>query len=269
MTRRLSLRAQLAAIPPRRLILFLDYDGTLSPIVRHPEEARLKASVRRILSQLAHLVPVVIVSGRTLHDLRRRVGVPGIRYLAHHGLLYKEPGAAERWFGRRPTRREVQDWAGALRSATKGFTGAVIEDKGVTVALHDRLVRPADRPGLRRRALRALSPWRTRGHVVLLRGKRVLEVRLAGSWNKGTAVARLRKEKWARGRAPVYFGDDRTDFDAFRAVRGRGLSVRVGGRRRVAGEDAWVPAPSKLESLLHWLAAQLERDGTVGRRPMG
>ena len=260
MKRSPSLRAKLTAIPPRRLIVLLDYDGTLTPIVQRPGNARLTASVRQTLSQLAHSVPVVIVSGRTLHDLRRRVGVPGIRYLAHHGLLYKEPGAARRWLGPRPTRREVREWAGALKSATEGITGALIEDKGVTVALHDRLVRPADRAGLRRRALRALSPWRAGGQVMLLRGKRVLEVRLAGSWDKGTAVARLLKEKWARGRAPVYFGDDQTDFDAFRVMRGRGLSVRIGGRRHVAGEDAWVSDPPKLECLLRWLAAQLERD---------
>jgi trehalose 6-phosphate phosphatase len=241
-------------------MLLLDYDGTLTPIVQRPGKARLTASVRQALNQLTHSVPVVIVSGRTLHDLRRRVGVPGIRYLAHHGLLYKEPGASGRWLGPRPTRRQVREWAGVLKSATEGITGALIEDKGVTVALHDRLVRPADRAGLRRRAVRALSPWRAGGQVMLMRGKRVLEVSLASSWNKGTAVARLLKEKWARGRAPVYFGDDRTDFDAFRVMRGRGLSVRVGGQRRVAGEDAWVPDPPKLEALLHWLAAQLERD---------
>lgn len=254
MKRRPSLRAKLTAIPPRRLIVFLDYDGTLTPIVRRPEEARLKASVRRTLSQLTHSVPVVIVSGRGLHDLRRRVRVPGARYLANHGLLYKEPGSALRWLGRRPPRGEVRKWTRALERATKGIKGALIEDKGATVALHDRLVRPADRPRLRRLALRALAPWLSSKKMMVLCGKRVLEARPAGTWNKGTAVARLLRQPWARRCVPVYFGDDRTDFDAFRVVRNRGLAVRVGGRRGIAGENTWISGPDRLESLLHWLA---------------
>ena len=258
MRRRRPLRARLATIPPNHLVIFLDYDGTVAPIVQRPEDARLKASVRRTLSQVARFVPVVIVSGRALHDLRRRVGVPGIRYVAHHGLLYKEPGSAPRWLGQRPLRREVREWASALGRATEGITGALVEDKGVTVALHDRLVRPADRPRLRRRALRALAPWLAREKVALVSGKRVLEARPVGAWNKGTAVARLLREPWAQRRIPVYFGDDRTDFDAFRAVRNQGLAVRVGGRRGVSGEDAWVSGPKAMESLLHWLAAKIE-----------
>lgn len=263
MRRRSSLRARLTAIPPHRLIVFLDYDGTLTPIVQRPEEARLKASVRRTLSQLAHTVPVVIVSGRALHDLRRRVGVPGIRYVAHHGLLYKEPGSAMRWLGQRPLRRNVREWTRALERAAEGISGALVEDKGVTVALHDRLVRPADRPSLRRLALRALAPWLAKRKVALMSGKRVLEAMPVGAWNKGTAVARLLRQPWARGRVPVYFGDDRTDFDAFRAVRSHGLAVRVGGRRGNAGEDAWMSDPDRLESLLRWLLVRisnLERD---------
>jgi trehalose 6-phosphate phosphatase len=87
----------------------------------------------------------------------------------------------------------------------------------------------------------------------------VLEVRPAGSWHKGTAVAKLLRARWAAGRVPVYFGDDRTDFDAFRALRGRGISVRVGGRRGAAGEDAWLPDPSAVASCLRWLDLEIER----------
>ncbi len=259
MKRKPSLRARLTAIPPHRLMVLLDYDGTLTPIVRRPEEARLKASVRQTLSRLARSVPVVIVSGRALSDLQKRVGLPSVRYLAYHGLLYKEPGTAMHWMGQRPRRQEVREWVRALKGATEGIAGALIEDKGLTVALHDRLVRPADRARLRRRALRALAPWLANKKVALVDGKRVLEARLTGAWNKGTAVAELLRRPWARRLVPVYFGDDRTDFDAFRVVRNRGLAVRVGGRRGLAGENAWVSDPSRLDSLLDWLSARVAR----------
>lgn len=258
MRRRQSLRSLLTAIPPRRIVVFLDYDGTLTPIARRPTEARLEASMRRTLRKLARLVPVVIISGRALSDLQQRVRIPGIRYVAHHGLMHKEPGSAVRWLGPRTSRKEVRAWAKALKSAAKGIVGALVEDKGLSIALHHRLVRPTDRPRLYRRVLRAVAPWLVRKKAALMRGKRVFEVRPVGAWNKGTAVAALLRQPWAFRRVPVYFGDDRTDFDAFSMVRGRGLVVRVGGRRGVAGEDAWVSHPKMLQSVLEWLATKLK-----------
>jgi trehalose-phosphatase len=258
--RRPSLRARLAALPLHRLLLFLDYDGTLTPIVRRPCDARLHASVRHVLRRLARSIPVVIVSGRALSDLRRRVGLPELRYVACHGLLYQEDGSTARWLGRPALRKTVRSWIRALAAAAAEVPGALIEDKKHSVALHDRAVSPARRRRLRRRARQALAPWLRSGAAVLLRGKRVLEARPPGPWNKGTAVARLLKEPWARGRVPVYFGDDRTDFPAFRVVRGRGLAVRVGGRRDAAGEGAWVPGPATVLSLLRRLAERSTRE---------
>lgn len=254
-----SLRARLAAVGPARCVLFADLDGTLTPIVRRPHEARMSEPVRRLLRRLACRIPVVIVSGRALVDVRRIVGVPTLRYVASHGLVYQKSRSRARWLGRPAPRSTVLGWIRALKQAAEGIKGTLVEDKGLTVALHDRLVSPGDRARLHRRVRRALDPLQRDGMASLVRGKRVLEVRPAGSWNKGTAVAKLLRERWAAGRVPVYFGDDRTDFDAFRVLRGRGLSVRVGGRRGVAGEDAWLPGPSAVASCLRWLDLEIER----------
>jgi len=152
----------------------------------------------------------------------------------------------------------VRRWVAALESAAKSTTGALIEDKGMSVALHDRLVRPTERALLRRRALRVLDPWLATEGITLLRGKCVLEVMPSGGGNKGDAVATLLQQPWARGRIPVYIGDDRTDFDAFEVVRERGVAIRVGGRRRAAETDAWVPNTQAVEALLRWLAAHVD-----------
>lgn len=253
-----SLRARLAAIPLHRLILFLDFDGTLTPIVSRPQQARLSRPVRDTLGELVRFLPIVVISGRAPKDLRQRVGLHEVCYVGHHGLSCLEAGGDVIWLTTPPHRTLVHGWLRALRTAAEGIEGAFVEDKGVTVALHDRLVKPKHRSRLRRRALRSLAPWIARGSVSLLRGKRVLEARSSRAGNKGTAVLMLLRRPWARRRVPVYFGDDQTDFDAFSVIRDRGLAIRIGGRRGVAGEDAWIPHPKKLHSVLSWLAARLQ-----------
>lgn len=254
-----SLRARLAAISMNRLILFLDFDGTLTPIVPRPSQAKLSRSVRETLRKLAHRMPVVVISGRAPKDLRRRVGLKEVCYVGHHGLSCLEAGKGVTWLTTPPRRTLVRRWLQAMRLAAQGIEGAIVEDivedKGMTVALHDRLVSPKQLSLLRRRARRVLAPWIAQGSVSLLRGHRVLEARSSSAGNKGTAVSMLLRRPWARHRVPVYFGDDRTDFDAFSAVHGRGLAIRIGGRRGIAGEDARIPHPHTLRSLLDWLAA--------------
>ena len=262
-----SLRARLAAIPMNRLILFLDFDGTLSPIASHPNRARLGRPVRDTLGKLVRLLPIVVISGRAPKDLRRRVGLQKVRYVGHHGFSCLEAGREVTWMVTPPPRALVRRWLQALRTAANGIEGAVVEDKGVSVALHDRLVKPKDRSRLRRRALRSLAPWIARGSVGLLRGKRVLEARSSKAWNKGSAVSMLLRQPWARHRVPVYFGDDHTDFAAFSVVHGRGIAIRIGGRRGVAGEDAWIPHPRNLHSILDWLVARREEKGTPDGSP--
>jgi trehalose-phosphatase len=259
MKRSPSLRSRLAAVDPAKCLLFVDLDGTLAPIVLRPRDARVPEPVKRVLRRLAVRIPVVIVSGRALADVRRIVGVPTLRYVASHGLVYQESRSRARWLGRPAARSTVLAWVLALKRAAEGIPGAWVEDKGRTVALHDRLTAPGDRVRLHRRVRHALKPLMRTGRASLVRGKRVLEVRPAGSWHKGAAVAKLLRAQWAAGRVPVYFGDDRTDFDAFRALRGRGISVRVGGRRGAAGEDAWLPDPSAVASCLRWLDLEIER----------
>jgi len=263
MRRRRSLRERLADIPAERLLLFLDFDGTLSPIAPRPAVAALPASLCSILRRLVRLMPVVIISGRTLGDLQQRVSVPGIRFIAQHGLLLKEPGKPVRWLKDQGPWPQVMAWVQALKECADGIEGAFIEYKGGSVALHYRQVLPRMRAILRRRVLRTVSSWLTNKEAVLLRGTCVLEFKPVGMGDKGTAVSIVLTLPWGRRRVPAYFGDDCTDRHGFRAVRGRGLAVRVGGRRGLWGEDAWLPDPAAVATLLDWLAAYHETSQPV------
>ena len=212
--------------------------------------------------KLVRLFPIVVISGRALKDFRQRVGLHNVCYVGHHGLSCLEASGDLTWLITPPRRTLVRRWLQALRTAAVGIEGAFVEDKGAAVALHDRLVKPKHRSRLRRRALRSLALWIARGSVSILRGKRVVEARSSRAWNKGTAVSILLRRPWAFRRVSVYFGDDQTDFDAFSVIRGRGLTIRIGGRRGVASEGTWLPDPRNLHSNLDWLAAR-RQDGKL------
>jgi trehalose-phosphatase len=249
------LRSRLAAIPVRHLVLFLDFDGTLAPIASHPNKAKLERPVRETLRRLAKRLPVVIISGRALSDLRLRVGLSTVCYVGHHGWSCRETGKPPTWLAPPPSRRSVHRWFVALREAARGIAGAVVEHKGVSVSLHDRSVKTGQRARLKRRALRLVAPWISNGSAALLRGKRVLEVRSPRSWNKGSAVESLMRRSWARGRVPLYLGDDNTDIEAFPAVRRHhGFPVAVG--KRLGRENAMsrLPDGKAVHKLLQWLA---------------
>ena len=82
-----------------RLAVFLDYDGTLTPIVSHPEDAWLSDSMRQTLRSLAARLPVAILSGRDLDDVRGRVYVDGIAYAGSHGFDIAGAGGLRRQLG--------------------------------------------------------------------------------------------------------------------------------------------------------------------------
>lgn len=209
------------------LAVFLDYDGTLVPIRRRPDLARLGAERRSRLERLNRGVPVGIVSGRPLSEIERLVGIPGLAYAGNHGLELRVNGRT--WIHPAAARRvrTVARAISAIRSATAGFRGVFIEDKGLTASVHFRLA--AARTHARLWAIVADEVRRSRGRLAFSQGKKVFEIRPNVPWDKGRGVGELlRRAGGRRARYPIYIGDDLTDEDAFRALRGRGLTIHVG-----------------------------------------
>jgi len=123
-----------------------------------------------------------------------------------------------------PFLRELRD---RLKTALKAIKGCIVEDKGYSLSVHFRLVREDVEVGLKRRFWETVSPYIKKGHFRVTRGKKVLEVRPRLAWHKGKAL-RFIINSVARGSFPVYLGDDKTDEDAFRVIRDKGLGVYVG-----------------------------------------
>src|ERR1044072_8416294 len=126
-----------------RLAVFLDYDGTLTPIVSHPEDAWISESMRQTLRSLAGRMPVAILSGRDLDDVRGRVHVDGIVYAGSHGFDIAGAGGVRRELG-----AAYLPMLGAaemeLREALDEISGAQLERKHFSVAAHYRNVNEND-----------------------------------------------------------------------------------------------------------------------------
>lgn len=233
-------------------LILLDFDGTLSEFAPTPGQARLAPGMRPVLESLSRspAAALAIISGRAAEDVKRRVNVPGIRYLGNHGA-----SGFGAWPASPSRLRRAEKLARALRTVLKRYAGALLERKGPELSLHYRRVTANRIPGLlaEARAAAAGSGFALRG------GNRVLEFRLPGAGGKGEAVKRLARilaRGWRRTGLCLYLGDDATDEDAFAALRSLGLrtvSFKVGAGK--TGATFRLRNVGEVRSLLQALAA--------------
>lgn len=206
--------------------IFLDYDGTLTPIVADPNAARIGTEERSVLRSLSQSLPVAIVSGRNLDDLKRLVAVEGLIYSGNHG--WEIEGSGERF--RRPLddtmKRSLAEALTALEQATRALTGVFVERKRFSIAVHTRGAgSEAEREKALAEAAKAKAYF---DGLELTFGKEIAELRPAASWDKGSAVGYI-LDSLPSQRTPLYIGDDQTDEDAFAVVSHRhGVGVVVG-----------------------------------------
>lgn len=208
--------------------VFLDYDGTLTPIVDRPEHALLPENVRSVVARLAARWPTTIVSGRSRDDVTALVGLGDTVTIAgSHGFDISGPGASDLRLEVDPELPPlIADAAAEVTLETRGIPGVIVEDKRFAVAVHYRLVDPERVP-----EVEAAVDQTLKGRPGLRKafGKKVFEIRPAIEWDKGRAILWL-LEAMKLDRAdvmPIYIGDDETDEDAFRALYDRGIGIVV------------------------------------------
>jgi trehalose-phosphatase len=216
--------------------LFLDYDGTLSGIVADPARATIDDGARDLLRQLALRVPLAIVSGRGLGDVRNMVGVDGLTYAGSHGFEIDRPGG--RHFEHQEAVAVLSDLDAAeteLEAGVAALPGVTVERKRFAIAVHTRRV---DDVAVKQMAKELAAQVASRfAALTQSEGKEVHELRPNVARDKGAALAYL-LELMPGSPTPLYIGDDLTDEDGF--LRARilgGIGIRVG--EVGSGADTW------------------------------
>jgi trehalose-phosphatase len=234
----------------QNLFLFLDYDGTLTPIVSHPELALCPFEVKKTLEGLRDLpnVYVAIISGRSLEDLRKKVEVSNIIYVGNHGLEIESSNGRHEKILSSARAGELKNITQDLKNSLKEIPGILFEEKGPILSVHYRNVPREFSEQIRHVIEEELQLWK--GRWKMASGKMVLEIQPNVDFHKGKAVREILKIfPWPRF-LPIYLGDDQTDEDAFRVLKSHGISVFVGPGNFTSEADFFLRSPEEVREFL-------------------
>ncbi len=220
------------------LLICLDYDGTLTPIVSRPFLARLHPRARIILKKLSKMpgVKIVIMSGRALGDLEKQVGLKGLGYVGNHGLERNLGGHPEIDSHAIQLRGFILKLTDALKRAMKNVPAVLIENKTYSATVHYRNLSPSAVAKARRIFRDVWSNFSAKIFFKIRPGKKVWEIRpRRGCSDKGRAlqlILRSLTPAQRKGLTTVCVGDDKTDEDAFAVLRRSDVAIYVGESQR-------------------------------------
>ncbi|XP_051144038.1 probable trehalose-phosphate phosphatase J isoform X2 [Andrographis paniculata] len=245
----------------KQIVMFLDYDGTLSPIVDDPDRAFMSESMRATVRKLARYFPTAIVSGRCRDKVYNFVRLAELYYAGSHGMDIKGPSKGCKY--------KVYK---ALLEVTKDTPGAKVENNKFCVSVHFRRVDEEEWTELAKRVGLVLEGYPS---LRLTQGRKVLEIRPTIKWDKGKALEFLLESLGYANCAdvfPIYIGDDRTDEDAFKVLRerGQGFGILVSRTPKDTNASYSLQEPSEvmafLRRLVEWKRLSLRRQFRMRRR---
>jgi trehalose-phosphatase len=216
------------------IMLFLDYDGTLTPIVSTPDKAFISQEVKDLLNKLSKspTCKLAIISGRSLNDIKGLVGLKDIIYAGNHGLEVEGPKIKFESHVSPRLKSVIRHIYEDVVSKLSKIKGVLIEDKGLTISVHYRLVDEKNIQEFLRIFNEITDPYIVRDKIKINSGKKVYEIKPPVMWDKGKVVLwLLARQQFLSGENkifPVYIGDDITDNDAFKVLKNKGLTIFVG-----------------------------------------
>ncbi|MGD9014464.1 MAG: trehalose-phosphatase [Candidatus Omnitrophota bacterium] len=232
----------------KKPVFFLDYDGTLTPIVERPELAILSEDMRNAVQLLSQSFTTAIISGRMREDVEKLVGIKGILYAGSHGfdILGKGVSLVE------PRANQaislITKITKQISKKLAGIPGLLIEEKKFSVAVHYRLVKEQQISKIRDCVGQVIG---NNHSLRLMSGKKVFEILPNIDWDKGRAVRWVMQAlglSWSDV-SVVYIGDDTTDEDAFRVVRTRGTGILVSAEPKESAADFQLSSTEQVKRL--------------------
>ena len=242
-----------------KLALLLDYDGTLAPIAPHPDLAVIPLETKKVLQRLSNMpdVHIAIISGRSIDNVKKMVGIEGLTYAGNHGLQIQHPDGSEFVH---PIPQDYEEKLNKLRELLKGISehGAWYEDKGTGLTFHYRGV---DRVHEAEIVMKANDCFKEAG-IDSYPSHKAFEARAPVTWNKGRAAIYILRTlfgvDWC-GRIPTIFaGDDRTDEDAMKSLQGIAKTFRITSSKNVRTlADYRLPSTDAVFTMLKWIERKL------------
>jgi trehalose 6-phosphate phosphatase len=229
-------RAILTGFARSDVLLAFDYDGTLSPIVDEPDQAKMRPETRELLWRVSRLYPLIVITGRAQPDALMRLRGVGVReVIGNHGI---EPSHASNRHV-----EEVQGWRPAIEACVASLEGVHLEDKIFTVALHYR--QSPHKEHARATLLKMAAGLR---NARIVGGKQVVNIVPNDAPHKGTAL--LRERERLHCDTAIYVGDDETDEDVFKLAQPEQLlTIRIGPSRTSAA-DYYIQSQQSVDELL-------------------
>jgi trehalose 6-phosphate phosphatase len=234
----------------KQIAVFLDYDGTLSPIAETPDKAVMQEDMRASVIELSRHCPVGIISGRDLEDVRDKVRIDSIVYAGSHGFDIAGPSGlqVENQIGLEflPVLDRAEK---ELSRELSSIQGVLVERKKFAIAVHYRLVDFGMVETVERVVDEVAAVYKDLRKAY---GKKIFEFQPDIDWHKGKALlALLGTLKLDREDVlPFYIGDDVTDEDAFRGLKGRGIGIVVRDRAYETAADYSLKHPDEVREFL-------------------
>jgi trehalose-phosphatase len=247
-------------IRSKRVALFLDYDGTLTPIVLRPEMALLSEEMRVTIRKLAEIIFVAVISGRDLEDVKDLVGIPSISYAGSHGFDISGPEGKHMEFQKgRDFLPKLEKAKHRMSTQIEAVAGARIESKKFSFAVHFREVSPREVPEIEKIVDQVVAEF---PDLRKSAGKKVFEIQPNLDWNKGKALLWLLEAFHLNTPDvfPIYIGDDVTDEDAFKVLKDKGIGIVVGENGRHSVAQYRLKHPAEVRHFLQELASIVKGD---------
>ncbi|KAA0197793.1 hypothetical protein HAZT_HAZT006088 [Hyalella azteca] len=238
-----------------KLALLLDYDGTLAPIAPNPDLAVLPAETKKVLVRLANMpdVYIAIISGRSLENVMKMVGIEGLTYAGNHGFQIRHPDGSQFVH---PVPHEFNEKLDKLRELLKPVCkhGAWLEDKDIGMTFHYREV-PDD---LAAEIIAKAEECFVSAGIEPHPSHKAFEARPPVLWDKGRAAIRILCSlfgvDWSDRISVIFAGDDKTDEDAMKALQGMAISFRVTASKNVKTvANHRLPSTDSVLTMLKWI----------------